>query len=292
MIRSYGFSIAGSSHVTLGVGCQDSCKTRPENGCGRFVVAAVADGVGSCRHSDVAAQIAVEFSTAFCGEQLQKEQDGCGLPKLIEEAFAQAELAIEKQSLTDNQPLSEYDTTLDLVIYDGKRIAYGHCGDGGIVGLTVKGEYVKVTNPQKKEGRFVVPLRNGSRDKDGTWVFGCVEDELASVLLATDGVYDVFFPYLLKGQPLEVYVPLVRYFMDNTGIRVSEDAIAQIAEERKAFLNGSDCESVTDDKTVLVLFNEDVMPERKEDSYYAEPDWIALTQEWNQKAYPHLKKET
>ena len=115
-----------------------------------------------------------------------------------------------------------------------------------------------------------------------------MEDKLASVLLATDGVYDIFFPYLLKGQPVEVYVPLIRYFMDNTGIHVSEYSIGDITEERRNFLNSSVCEAITDDKTLLVLINGSIIPKQKDASYYAEPNWDALQLEWNKKAYPHL----
>jgi len=290
MICSYGFSIMGSSHEEKKIKCQDANRIRTLPSNSQIVIAAIADGVGSCKYSDVSSQIAVDISTACC-EFIMEKNHKYDYVKLIEEAFNQAELAIEKKSLEDNQPLSEYDTTLDLVIYNGKQIIYGHCGDGGIIGLTNKGEYIKITTPQKKEGIFVIPLRNGSKEKNNTWEFGYVKDELASVLLATDGVYDTFFPYLLKGQPVEVYVPLIRYFMDNNGIHISKENMDEISEERKAFLNSEECKSITDDKTILVLFNEKVMPERKDDSYYAEPDWDALQLEWNKKAYPHLYKK-
>ena len=292
MIRSYGFSITGTSHEAKGSGCQDANTTRPESGCGQMVIAAVADGVGSCKFSDVASKIAVEVSTAFCENKLKENSDSPDYASIIEEAFIQAELAIEKKSLSDSQPLPEYDTTLDIVIYGQKKIVYGHCGDGGIIGLTIKGDYTRVTTPQKKEGMFVIPLRNGSKTKNNTWNFGCLEEEFASVLLATDGVYDIFFPYLLRGQPVEVYVPLIQYFMDNNGIQMSEETIKDVFETRKAFLNSSSCESITDDKTVLVLINDEVMPERKEEAFYTEPDWDYLQTEWNKKAYPHLYEDS
>jgi len=233
----------------------------------------------------------VDAATVFCADKLNAEPEACDWVKILEEAFAHAEAEVEKKSAEDGQPLSEYDTTLDVVLYDGRRLAYGHCGDGGIVGLTTAGEYLKITAPQKDE-MFVVPLRNGSLEKNNTWVFGCVEDELASVLLATDGVYDIFFPYLLKGQPVEVYVRLARWFMDNNGLRMSDKNIAKIAADREAFINNE--KSITDDKTLLVLINDEILPARKNASYYAEPDWKALKLEWDKKAYPHLfetKKE-
>ena len=113
---------------------------------------------------------------------------------------------------------------------------------------------------------------------------------MASVLLATDGVYDNFMPYLLRGQPVELYVPLIRWFMDNNAIGITTENREQVEESRKNFLCGDSCKAITDDKTIVVAFNDDVIPALKEDSYYAEPDWAKLQEAWNRKAYPHLYK--
>jgi hypothetical protein len=57
-------------------------------------------------------------------------------------------------------------------------------------------------------------------------------------------------------------------------------------------LNSEIYASITDDKTVLVLVNGDVLPKLKEDkNYYAIPDWNTLQLEWNKKAYSHLYTE-
>jgi len=281
MIYSYGFSLVGSSHLKKGIGCQDSNKTVTLNN--GIAIAAIADGVGSCKYSDVASSIAVDVSVRVCFDEI-KANGGGDLLKVIEKAFTQAEREIDERSLSENHPITEYDTTLSLVIYDGKHITYGHCGDGGIIGLTNDGDYVKTTSPQKSEGIYVIPLRAG---KD-TWIIGKAEEEFAGVLLATDGVYDAFFPYLLKGRPVEIYVPLIRYFMDNNVLKVSEKTINAVGKEREDYLNSEACVSITDDKTILVLINGDIRPKKKNDSYYAEPDWETLQLEWNKKAYPHL----
>ena len=283
MIHTYGFSLVGSSHEQKGIVCQDSNKVvQLDNG---IVIAAIADGVGSCKYSDEASQIAVNTSVNLCAEELTGA-DKADLAELIEKAFSQAERKIDELSLSRNHLLSEYDTTLSLVIYDGKRITYGHCGDGGIIGLAESGDYIKITEPQKVDGVYVLPLRDKSR-----WIFGSHEAEFVGILLATDGVYDIFFPYLLKGQSVEVYIPLIRYFMDNNQINVSNKNIDAVAEERRNFINSETCASITDDKTLLVLINGEVMPKVKEESYYAEPDWDSLQMEWNKKAYPHMYKD-
>ena len=282
MIFSYGFSTTGSSHSRKEIKCQDANKIiKLDNGA---VIAAIADGVGSCAYSDIASSIAVDISARVCADEITSNGDGCDMLNVIEKAFTQAEREIDKRSLSDNHPITEYDTTLSLVIFDGKHISYGHCGDGGIIGLTVDGNYVKITSPQKSEGIYVIPLRAG---KD-TWIIGRAKEEFAGILLATDGVYDTFFPYLLKGQPVEIYVSLIRYFMDNNILNASVETIESIEKERKEYLDSAACASITDDKTIRVLINGDIQPKLKEDSYYAAPDWDALQLEWNKKAYPHL----
>ena len=284
MIFGYGGSFQGSSHVKRGNVCQDASYVKKLNN--GIAIAAIADGVGSCEYSDIASGIAVRTAVRICADGLQSNPKA-DMTELIRDAFSQAELEIDKYSLSRDHLITEYDTTLSLVIYDGRQVTYGHCGDGGIIGLTRDGDYIAITTPQKTDGQYVIPLRAG---KD-TWIIKKASGNYASILLATDGVYDTFFPYLLKGQPVEVYVPLVRFFMDNRLLKVSRKTIETIQKTRVDYLDSEACASITDDKTLIVLVNADVKPKIKADTYYAEPDWDALQLEWNKKAYPHLYDE-
>ena len=279
----YGASIIGTSHVKKGGVCQDSSKAQKlSNG---WVVAAVADGVGSAKHSEIASKIAVDTVTQICCYLINKHTKTAELKAIILDAYRAAEDAIEDFAEKQNDSITEYDTTLSMVVYDGEKIVYGHSGDGGIVGLTNDGKYIKITTPQKAEDNVcVIPLRAG----EGAWVIDECQERLASVLLATDGVYDTFFPYLLKGQQVEVYVPLIRYFMDNNWLKVTEKNLSEIDASRRDFLQSEAYSSVTDDKTVMVVLNPKMMPAFQDEEYYAEPDWNKLQLEWNRKAYPHL----
>jgi serine/threonine protein phosphatase PrpC len=281
----YGVSLTGSSHALRGVVCQDAHKIqRLKNGC---VIAAVADGVGSAKRADIASRIAADSFVGFCAAEMKDEMTVEETEALIKGGYALAESNIEAESLKAGESIIEYDTTLSAVIFNGKRIVYGHSGDGGIVGLTTDGEYKRITFPQKAaDGVCVIPLRAGKN----TWEIGHCADEYASVLLATDGVYDILFPYLLKGQECEIYIPLIRYFMDNTVLGISEDNQKEIEESRTEFLSSDACANITDDKTVVVLINAGLIPALRGADYYAEPDWDALQSLWNKKAYPHLYK--
>lgn len=286
MLLYYGMSIAGSSHVAKGSPCQDSncCKILP-NG---WIAAAIADGVGSAKHSEIASKMACDILIGTCEEQITEDTKFSEAKGVIAEAYKRADQRIKEYVSQSGDLITDYDTTLSAVIYDGKNLAFGHSGDGGIVALTYDGDYVKITEPQKAEdGICVVPLRAGETH----WIFGECELAAASVLLATDGMYDSFTPYLLKGQPVELYIPLIRWFMDNYVIGITQENRQETEESRRRFLCGDSCKSITDDKTILVVFNQDIMPKQKEDSYYAEPNWAKLQELWNQMAYPHLYKD-
>ncbi len=283
MLLSYGMSSVGSSHLSKGVPCQDSNQVEQlSNG---WLAAVIADGVGSAQHSDVASQIATTKFIEKCVKEITPTMTSDEILDVIRGAFYDANESIIKYAAAQNHPITEYDTTLSGVVYTGNDVIFGHCGDGGIVGLTNSGDYVKITQPQKaSDGICVIPLRAG----EGSWVFGKANGNYASVLLATDGVYDIFTPYLLREQEVSLYIPLIRYFMDNNVLGINCDNHQVIKESRLNFINGKNCSMITDDKTILVLVNSDVIPSLKEDDYYKEPDWGKLQDEWNRRAYPHL----
>ncbi len=285
MTISYGMSIVGTSHVSKNTPCQDYHRYETlDNG---WLVAAVADGVGSAKHSEVASKMACDVFVETCKTLITKDTAITDTKAILAEAYKTADTKIKDYVYGIEDLITDYDTTLSTVIYDGKHLVYGHSGDGGIVALSYEGDYIKVTEPQKADdGVCVIPLRAG----EAHWEFSECDADVASVLLATDGVYDNFMPYLLRGQPVEFYIPLIRWFMDNSGIGITSENREQVEESRRNFLCGDACKAITDDKTVLVAFNADVVPALKEDSYYAEPDWAKLQEAWNRKAYPHLYK--
>ena len=285
MILGYGYSIVGTAHIKKGAGCQDANTiAKLPNG---WTVACVADGVGSSKYSDVASKTAVTTVAKFLATAAFESTDDL-ISDVLPKAYALAQAQIEKIADEGGHEYYHYDTTLTIALYNGETLAYGHSGDGGIVGLTYDGDYINITAPQKgKDGFTVIPLRGGS----GSWEFGKRDEAFASVLLATDGVLDVLQPYLLRNQPTEVYVPLIRYFMDNAAIKATDKNIKKVAKEREKFLLSQASAAITDDKTLVVLFNTSVVPKVKEDSFYAEPDWAGLQEAWNRKAYPHLYKE-
>ena len=322
MIINYGFSLNGKSHISRGTGCQDAHKIKQLGN--RWTIAAVADGVGSATNSHIGSRIACDTVVDFCEQYMPYDYNAISIKSMIRTAFNYAMKMIYQQAESEGEPVESYDTTLSMVIYDGKRIIYGHSGDGAILGLTGYGNYVEITTPQKGMDLIsVLPLRSGYTH----WVIDEYNEDLTAVLLMTDGILDTVCPYLLKFGEEKIYIPMAMFFGDPCCFGGSTDR-----QDIEAFLNGEEdycsdgfysrlhkalavrlsdtgkadaiCDSIRknnypivlmnsqqDDKTVVGLINTDAVTENQENCYYDEPDWIYLQELWNRKAYPHLYQE-
>ena len=320
MICDYGITLCGKSHIAKSKVCQDNHKIKKlSNG---WIIAAVADGVGSAPHSDIGSKIAVDTVVKMCEELMPYDYNEISIKSMLRTVYNYALKKIIKEAEEAGNPPENYDTTLTAVIYDGKRIIYAHSGDGGIIGLTAYGKYVEITKPQKGEDNIsVIPLRAGYT----SWEINSYDEDLVSVILITDGMLDIMCPYLLNldKDMSKVYVPLTSYFADPVGMDKknikkeieefvrAEDYVAEkfykrLSEVYKARTKDfEECieeikkynfpltlmDNVQDDKTIVTLVNTEDEMKNAEGDYYREPDWNALQEAFNRLAYPHLYKE-
>jgi len=271
MIYSYGFKIKGKSHEQDNTPCQDAyyvLKCRDD-----VVIAAVADGLGSCEHSDIASQIAVERSVEYCRENLQtNDTKNVKVSDVIRKSFVVATDAIEDKVQETGGDLSQYLTTLSLAVLLNDTLYYGHAGDSGIIALTHKGRFEKVTEQQQDEDDGVFHLRFSDK-----WQFGQFEEKVCSVLLATDGILFYLFPPLLRNEKVNVRASTLRTWMDNRLVYINEQGEGTVKlQTKKCIKDIPTKEFVDDDITVVVLVNTSVVPETPSDDYYREPDWEEL----------------
>ena len=266
MIYSYGVTRIGTYHIEHNIVCQDAhyIKKLSDN----CIVAAVADGLGSEKYTDVASKVATETAVEMCAEKYSPELDEYATIDLIRQSFRIAQSRIEEIAKENGHEVTQYDTTLDLVIFTRGKMFYGHAGDSGIVALLTC--------------------------FDDRWVFGVYKKEVASVFLATDGMLETLFPVLLRSQPVKIYVALAQYFMDRDRLGFEELGESSVAEKMSEYIASIPGEQVNDDKTVVVLCDDDIEVNRQPDEYYAVPDWPKLEQErrdaYMREAYPHLFK--
>lgn len=283
MLGGYNLSLQGDSHKSSGTVCQDaSCiKLLP---CG-WLAAAVADGVGSAKYSDIGSELAVRAATDYIYECCPSEWDINNLTNVLITAYETALEKITEKAEEDGNPLSEYDTTLTVAVYNGDCLAYAHVGDGGIITLTKNGDFSIQTTAQKgDEFNSVNPLRSRK------WEFGISESGICAFAMLTDGIYDIVCPWLLSNQEQKVYINYIRSFMDRNLLKAdTEEDFENIKREAESFLFSSYNSSITDDKTIAVIINTDVLPDVKDVEYYAEPDWDKLKEEKMEKLYAPKK---
>ena len=140
---------------------------------------------------------------------------------------------------------------------------------------------------QKDENGCVFPLIFG----ENYWVFG-KKEKVTSVFLATDGMYETLFPYLLQGEEVSIYVALAHYMMSEDCLEFATLGEEQVNAKMTAFIDSIPGEQVSDDKTVLVMLDDAVKPEYQPEQYYQTPDWAELKkkrdEEYKRLAYPHL----
>lgn len=219
---TYGYSLQGKSHIDRNTVCQDSsAAVKLKSG---YYLGVVADGVGSAPHSDVGSGIAVESLQAYCEQYVKKGMKDVELEDILRDGYEYAFRQVEKFVTQQGGSISDYDTTLSSVLYDGTKVVFGHAGDGGIIVRKKDGTITPITERQKgADGTSVRPLRAGN----SSWDFGICSDETASVLLVTDGMLDgVFQPVLvnLPSSAMElakgtfaknnVYVTACEFFMN------------------------------------------------------------------------------
>jgi hypothetical protein len=282
MLGYYKMSIIGTAHQAEDNGvCQDASDvTELPNG---WIAAAVADGLGSAKRSDIGSNIAVKTVLNFISENYPDQWHEESLISLLRTAYHKALKEIKVLSLENQGPLSDYDTTLTTVIYNGVNVVFGHVGDGGVISLSPYGDYSVLTTAQKGEMfNETNPLRAGP----DSWVFGASKEDACAITMMTDGIFDIACPWLLAKSNQPIYINYIRSFMDISVLKVSTPADFENAQsEIIEFFSDPSYKQITDDKTIVGIINTEVNPEPKPDVYYTEPDWERLAKEHHDKLY-------
>lgn len=268
MMALYKTKCPGPYHIKNDILCQDSyAYAISDNG---YIIAAVADGLGSCKHSDVGSKVAADSAIAVCDGKLEKNMTDEEIIEVMKLAFMVADANVSTVAEKEGDNYAEYDTTLCLAIYNGRNLYYGQAGDSGLIALTNSGEYIQVTSQQRDEDGAVFPLCFGLN----YWEFGKVEREIAAFALMTDGIWEQIFPPLLKNEEIKINVPLAEKMLNY--FEVEESEITELEKMMADYWENCPERLIDDDKTSVCVINTDFVPERKSEEYYKEPDWTAL----------------
>lgn len=283
MIRSYFSSIAGKSHIKRGINCQDYSDTVYVKD---LCISCIADGVGSAIHSDIASKMAVTNVIEFLSKWYNNHDiDEREILLKINEAYSYSLNMLNEYINEGNFSELDYDTTIDCVVYFNNHIYLGHSGDGGIIGLDYNGKYHVLTKPQKGDDNIsVIPFRL----KD-FWEFIKIDEPMCSVLLATDGVYDQIAIGEYKCFPIGIHIRLAELLMNLSDKGLNDELLDSYKNQVFNFLSNND--SINDDITVSVIYDDEVIPLKMPEDYYIAPNWDLIIKEKTSMLYTDLKEE-
>ena len=313
---TYGCSQQGRQHIKMKKPCQDSNIRRTlSNG---WILVAIADGVGSAKRSELGSREAVDAIASFC--ELAFPVDACciNLKSMMRTAMNYALKKVYEKAEAYELPVEALDTTLSVILWNESRYVFGHSGDGGILGMHEDGHLEQLTHPLKGEdGVSVLPLRAGYQN----WYIDAGDDDFVSFLLMTDGMFDIFTPYLLRETEDGIYHSLAQIFM-NPAITygISQEQLQErverlvsgeagwkeyrvlLQELLTVYFDKSEMDQilssveeyrypvgllsgVMDDRTVAGVIKRDSSLSEQMASDYIEPDWVELKRIWTKRAY-------
>lgn len=310
----------GKSHIRAGKNNQDAYCIMPLND--NMWICAVADGVGSCKHAEDASSIAVETICHFIYENFPIDHSPISVKSMLRTAFNKALKEIYKEAEKNQDSImTEHQTTLMVVIYDGQRGYFAHVGDGGIFGLTKDGTFTPLTTRQQTPDGYVVPLSAGYQ----FWEISEFTEDYASIIMATDGVADklrnpsidsgIYVPLMLLFDPHVIRylehanVTYSRLFADpkSTSRQIIYNAIYRalrkdyslkkatvmniVSSIKKGALFRT-LESIQDDITAVCCYNTEIHPKAREPKYYLEPDWASIFSKQRKLLYPDIDSDT
>lgn len=203
-----GVTKRGVAHRCYGTRCQDAHMIRRvkqvaiwKDGGKRdrllpgkeYVVAAVADGLGSEAHSDIGANAAVNTAVSTMCELIGTwcatgdSALAISMPRFLEQAMIKANNAVVKKAASMELPANEFDATLAIAVYDGEQLFYGSAGDLGVIAKTDAG-FELLTRPSRVGEAGTYPLY--CREK---WEISAC-GHVRGFLLATDGLLELLVP--------------------------------------------------------------------------------------------------
>lgn len=184
----WGLSRVGTSHLRLGVECQDTWDVIVRHD-GRVVIA-LADGAGSARNAATGSSVAARAATSSLDIQLDEGVGPWTAPdadRLLRRAFHEARAALEWTAVEVGVALESLATTLILILADASATAVGQVGDGAVVVGLADELFVRLSAADHHEYANVTDFIT-AKDFERSMAVSFSSQSAACIIAFTDGL--------------------------------------------------------------------------------------------------------
>mgnify|MGYP001251447237 CR=1 FL=1 len=239
-------SVQGDSHLADGTPCQDSNRVQVlTSSLAGTLVACVADGAGSAKHSAIGSLVACNSLVESIDAYLQAHRSITEVDnRVILEWCSQARLAIEVEANAREAVLTDFATTLEVAVLTSTGSCFFQIGDGaivlhhhsvwGVVFWPESGEYFNTTT-------FITSKE--FRERLQWYVTPVVFDEVA---LFTDGIERLALRFDSQTPHTPFFAPLFQ------ALRSVPDW-QNLGDNLEAFLRSESVRKRSDDDKTLIL---------------------------------------
>lgn len=250
MIKFYGASVVGTSHLASETPCHDAHGIRilPDH---LGYIACVSDGMGSAKAAEIGSEVASSFVLNYLIDLLDEHMTDEEIIDLIKDAFIKTHERLKDEAIERDLTIKDLNATLLVFISFNHRQFYGQVGDCSLIGkkedtyqVLVKqqrGEYANATYSICD----LISVENGIYEK--------LEDTYPMVALMSDGIESISISLKEKTVSHLFYDPFFNAF---THPNFNQEGVT---DALKRFLSSERINKKTDDdKTLLFIYDEDV----------------------------------
>lgn len=245
MIKVYGASVIGASHVASKTPCQDNHHYEfLDNNEG--IVACVSDGMGSASHAQLGSLTAAQFVTQFLKAEIELKNTDEEIITIIKEGFIQTNEKLLEVANENEITIKDLNATLLVFLSLGERQFYGQVGDCTLIGKEEKGYSVIAKQQRGEYANATFSICNLDSVENG--IFEKVEEYYSEVALMSDGMESISISAKDKKVSELFFNPFFKVF-DHANL--DQD---KVEESLKKFLDSKRISQKTDDdKTMLFI---------------------------------------
>lgn len=239
-----GQSVIGTSHQKLGLPCQDACQIAMRD---QRLVAVVADGAGSVKHSDVGARHITEHALMLVQGWSPFVETEDAWTEHLRELIHTLRQHLKTTAEDQGWALKELAATCLVMIVSDRWIAGAQIGDGAMIYGTANEEDVQLLlSPPRSEYLNETTFLTSDEYADALCVV-TLEQQVNRVALLSDGLQMLALD--MKTNPPMPHQSFFRPFFASLD-QVKNDA--ERAQHLNAFLHSKRvCRRTDDDKTLV-----------------------------------------